>query len=101
LIKEKSSSKHNSIKKYIYSSELPFGPKEVEAESVIKILHALKILKSGGLALYQWNNDINQSKYAYENFELFLAEKVKKNQKISIYIETIAGLQGDIRSHKG
>lgn len=88
----------DSIRDYFYISEIPFNMKQIETETVIKILHDLKILKSGGLALRYNGGNINESKYAYKEFKGYI-EKIKPYD-CNAYIDNVVSLQGEIRSYR-
>ena len=87
------------VSEYLYLSEVPFETKEIESESIIKILHDLKILKSGGLHLQGDKQcEPNETKYAYENFKEFIEDKSPSEGKP--FVDNIVALQGDIRSYR-
>ncbi|CAF0863380.1 unnamed protein product [Brachionus calyciflorus] len=93
-LNEKKNSLENSVKNFLYLSEIPFKSKKIEAESIIKILHDLKILKSGGLSL----KNAKISKYAYKDFNDGIEDIVPTNCKA--FVAKIVNLQGDIRSYR-
>ena len=95
---DKQACAQKSIKNYLYSSETPFKTKEIETSAILKILHDIKILKSGGLALRRNGKDINRSKYAYEEFKKLIEETAPKS--CDAYFDNIVRLQGEIRSYR-
>lgn len=99
LMVEKEKCDNEQIRDYLYVSEIPFMSREKEADSVIKVLHELKILKSGGLSL-KWASDINEGKYAYNKLKDNLEKRFDESSICNTYLGQIVDLQGDIRSYR-
>jgi hypothetical protein len=94
---EKAKCAERQMSEYLYFSEVPFSSREQEAERVVKVLHDLRVLKSGGLALK--HEDVNESKYAYEGLKKNL-EKRFESRRFEAYLGQVVALQGEIRSYR-
>lgn len=104
-LKQKNEAEDPSVRDYLYSSDIPFNTKEQEARGVIKLLHDLKVLKSGGLALknqYDSGGLKKANKYDSEGLKKALEKDFKASMptRVEPYFDHVAGLQGDIRSYK-
>ncbi len=93
LFAEKEKTENSAIVGYLYKNDFEhvIQSREVEANKVLKILHDLGILKSGGLHR-------KVDKYAWRQFK----EDVEKALPFgcSSLVDQVVGLQGEIRSYR-